>query len=231
VALGWTPGVNRRSVAELTIAFAILALHLAPEAMHETRGGTWRQLYGRQLTAKTIGIIGCGHVGKEVVRLLAPFGCRVVVFDRLLYPAFYLEHRIEPVPLDRLLRESDVVTLHLPLDESTRGMINADRVASMKRGAVLINTARGGLVDEAAVKAALDDGRLTGAAFDVLDEEPPRDRSLIEHPKVLVTPHIGGSAQEAVLAMGRAAIDGLERFGTPAEILAAAVAPDAVTTG
>jgi len=231
VALGWTPGVNRRSVAELTVAFAILALHLAPEATHGVRGGGWRALYGRQLTAKTVGIVGCGHVGKEVVKLLEPFGCRILAFDRLHYAAFYREHRIEPVDLDRLLVESDVVSVHLPLDDSTRGMIDARRVAMMKRGAILINNARGGLVDEPAVKAALDDGRLAGAAFDVLAVEPPQDRSLIDHPKVIVTPHIGGSTEEAVLAMGRAAIEGLERFGRPAEILAAAAAPDVAAAG
>jgi D-3-phosphoglycerate dehydrogenase len=228
VALGWTAGVNRLSVAELTLAFAILALHRAPEAMSAVRDGRWRQIYGHQLTAKTVGIVGCGHVGKEVVRLLAPFGCRVLAFDRLHYPAFYLEHRVEPVSLDRLLAESDVVTLHLPLDDSTRGILDAARVASIKRGAILINAARGGLLDEAAVKAALDAGQLTGAAFDVLAGEPPTDRDLIDHPKVRVTPHIGGSTEEAVLAMGRAAIDGLERFGTPADVLAAAAGPDAV---
>jgi phosphoglycerate dehydrogenase-like enzyme len=232
VRFGYTWGVNKLAVAELTLGFMLMGLRWVMPLNVAMRAGERPGIRnGRFLTGRVVGIHGCGNIGKEVVRLLAPFGCRVLVFDRVLYPTFYLEHRVEPVPLDRLLKESDVVSIHLPLDASTRGMINADRVASMKRGAVLINNARGGLVDESAVKAALDEGRLMGAAFDVMAEEPPRERSLIEHPKVLVTPHIGGSAKEAVLAMGRAAIDGLEKFGTPAEILAAAVAPDAVTTG
>jgi D-3-phosphoglycerate dehydrogenase len=221
IALGWTAGVNRRSVSELTVAFAILALHRVPEACDDVRRGGWRQIAGRQLTGRTVGLIGCGHVGQEVVRLLAPFGCRILAFDRLRYPAFYDEFRVQAVALDRLLADSDVVSVHLPLDDSTRGMLGADRIARIKRGAVLINTARGGLVDEAAVLAALDRGDLAGAAFDVLGGEPPRDRALVDHPKALVTPHIGGSTEEAVLAMGRAAIEGLERFGRPTDVVAA----------
>lgn len=208
--LGWTGGVNRRSVAELVIAFAISMLRHVPAANREVLAGGWRQHVGGQLSGRTVGIVGCGNVGQEVVRLLRPFECRITVNDIREYPAFYAEHSIEPVALDTLLAAADVVTLHLPLDRTTRGLLGAERLALMKPGAILINTARGALVDEGALKRLLQERRIAGAAFDVFTQEPPPDRELLSLPNFLATPHIGGSAEEAILAMGRAAIEQLE---------------------
>jgi phosphoglycerate dehydrogenase-like enzyme len=215
VRLGWTGGVNRRSVSELVIASAISLLRHIPRGHEAARHGEWKQLMGRQLTDKVVGIVGCGHIGKDLTLLLKAFGCTVLAHDIRDFPEFYAEHGVRPVGIDSLLAESDIVTLHLPLDASTRGYLSAERLARMKPGALLINAARGGLVDEACVKAMLVDGRLAGAAFDVFAAEPPEDLELIRLPNVLVTPHIGGSAEEAVLAMGRAAIDGLEYNAVP----------------
>ena len=134
----------------------------------------------------------------------------MLAHDILDFPEFYAAHQVEPVGLDELLRRSDIVSLHLPLDDSTRGMLSAERLALLKPGALLINTARGGLVDEAALKRMLEEGRLGGAAFDVFAQEPPDDLELLRLPTFLATPHIGGSSDEAVLAMGRAAIRGLD---------------------
>jgi phosphoglycerate dehydrogenase-like enzyme len=214
--LGWTGGVNRRSVSELVISFAIALLRHVPAAQREVLSGTWRQHVGRYLTGRTVGIIGCGHIGKDLVSLLKVFSCPVLVNDIRDYPEFYKAHDVIPVSLETLLTRSDIVTLHVPLDESTRGMLNADRLALLKVDAVLINAARGGLVDEQALKQMLRDNRLAAAAFDVFSVEPPQDRELLELPNFLVTPHIGGSAEEAVLAMGRAAIDGLDQNEIPA---------------
>jgi phosphoglycerate dehydrogenase-like enzyme len=214
--LGWTGGVNRRSVAELVIAVAIDILRHVVASNREVLAGTWRQHIGGQLSGRTVGIIGCGNIGKEVVRLLQPFGCRILVHDVKEYADFYREHQITPVDLDALLTRSDVVSLHVPLDDSTRGMLDQRRLALLKSTAVLINTARGGLIDEAALLDALTSNRLAGAALDVLAVEPPVDQALIALPTVLVTPHIGGSSAEAVLAMGRAAIVGLDQNDTPA---------------
>lgn len=215
VSLGWTGGVNRRSVAELVIAFSIMLLRHLPAANAELRDGTWRQHVGRQLSDRTVGIVGCGHVGKDLAALLGGFGCRVLAHDIQDFPNFYPRHRVEPVSLERLLAEADIVTLHLPLNASTRGLLSGNHLDLMKRGGVLINTARGGLVDELALKARLQDGRLAAAAFDVFTDEPPQDLELLRLPNFFATPHIGGSAEEAVLAMGRAAITGLESFGDP----------------
>ena len=210
VRLAWTGGVNRRSVAELTLAFAIALLHRVPESSLTLRGGRFRPLVGRQLTGRVVGIIGCGFVGQDLVALLAPFGCRVLAHDIRDYPAFYAAAGVEAVGLDRLLLEAEIVTLHVPLDASTRGMIGAAELARMQRGAFLINAARGGLVNEPALIEALSIGHLAGAAFDVFEMEPEANPELLALPTFLGTPHIGGSTTEAQLAMGRAAIAGLE---------------------
>lgn len=215
VSLGWTPGVNRRSVAELTIALIIAVLHRVPEATAMVRAQLWQQIAGRQLNEAAVGIVGCGNVGQEVVKLLSVFGCRFLAHDIRDYPAFFAEHHVKSLPLDDLAAEADIVSVHLPLNSSTRGLLDRRVLSKLKTDAILVNTSRGGIVDEDAVLSALNEGRLGGAAFDVLSSEPPTDRRLIDHPKVLVTPHIGGSTNEAVLAMGRAAIEGLNRFGLP----------------
>jgi phosphoglycerate dehydrogenase-like enzyme len=210
VQLGWTGGVNKRSVAELVIAAAISLLHRTQESHAEVRAGQWRQLQGRQLSGRTIGIVGCGHIGKDVATLLRAFGCRVLAHDIKDFPDFYEANKVIPLSLDGLLAESDVVSIHLPLDAHTRLMFSAERLKLMKKGACLINFARGGIVDEAALKHLLKDGHLAGAALDVFNEEPPLDLEFLNLPTLIATGHIGGSTAEAVLAMGRAAIAGLD---------------------
>jgi phosphoglycerate dehydrogenase-like enzyme len=218
--LGWRGGVNRRSVAELVIAFAISCLRLVPQANGLLRGGKWQQLAGRQLTGRTVGIIGCGHVGKDLATLLRAFDCEVLAHDLRDFPEFYAQWRVRPVGLERLLAESEIVTLHVPLDPSTANMLSAERLALMRPDAVLINAARGGLVDENALASMLGDGRLAAAAFDVFSTEPPQNDELLTMPNFLATPHIGGSSEEAIMAMGMAAIDGLEAAGDPLVVAA-----------
>src|SRR5262249_22040338 len=157
-------------VAELTIAFMItLARDLLPR-MTEMRRGSWTRGRGRQLSSATVGVIGCGHVGQTVARLCRAFGARVLANDIIhddAQQAFYRETGVVPTELDVLLRESDFVSLHVPLDASTRGLLGASQLAVMKATAFLVNTARGGIVDETALKRALLDHKLGGAAFDV----------------------------------------------------------------
>lgn len=217
--LGWFGGVNRRSVSELVIAFAITMLRHVYAANREVLSGTWRQHVGGELSGRTVGIIGCGHVGKDLVEMLKPFGCPILVNDIRDYPDFYKVHGIKPVALEELLAQSDLVTLHVPLDESTRGILTEQRLALMKPTAVLLNAARGGLVNEAALKRMLQDKKLAAAAFDVFAVEPPVDTELLSLSNFLATPHIGGSAEEAILAMGRAAIDGLDINEIPREVV------------
>jgi phosphoglycerate dehydrogenase-like enzyme len=210
VSVRWTPGVNRQAVAELAIAFMLVLARSTVTLAREMRDGGWRQPGGRQLSSASVGIVGCGAIGQQVARLCGAFGARVLAHDIRVYDAFYREAGVTPLPLDALLAQSDIVSIHVPLDPSTRGLIGAPEIARMKHSAFLVNTARGGIVDEGALKAALVEGRLAGAAFDVFAIEPPVDRELFQLPNFVGTPHIGGSTEEAVLAMGRAAITGLD---------------------
>ena len=213
--LGWTGGVNRRSVSELVISFAVAMLRHVPSAQREVLNGTWRQHVGGLLSGRTVGIIGCGFIGKDLVQLLQPWGCKLLVHDILEFPDFYKRYNATPMSLEELLISSDVVTLHIPMDESTLNMLDSRRLGLMKPSAILINAARGGLVDEIALKSMLIEKRLAAAAFDVFAVEPPQDNELLNLPNFLVSPHIGGSAEEAILAMGRAAIDGLDNHAVP----------------
>jgi phosphoglycerate dehydrogenase-like enzyme len=210
VELGWTGGVNRRSVSELVISFAIALLRHVPASHREVLSGTWRQHVGGHLSGRTVGIIGCGFVGQDLVKMLQPFECSILVNDIKNQDEFYKQYNVKAVDKEELLAKSDIVTLHTPLDESTRRMLTAERLSLMKSDAILINTARGDLLDENALKVMLMNGKLGGAALDVFSTEPPEDKELLDLPNFIVTPHIGGSANEAIMAMGKAAIDGLK---------------------
>jgi phosphoglycerate dehydrogenase-like enzyme len=210
VAIRWTPGVNRQAVAELTIGFMIaLCRGILPSAK-DVSDGQWRHPAGRQLSSAVVGLVGCGHIGQQVARLCRAFGATVLAHDIRVYSEFYREHQVEAVSFSGLLERSDIVSVHLPFDPSTRGMIGGKELSSMKRGAYLVNTARGGIIDEEAVATALTQRQLGGAAFDVFAVEPPMNWKLLHAPNFIGTPHIGAATDEAVLAMGRAAIRGLE---------------------
>jgi len=210
IKLGWTGGVNRRSVSELVVSFAVSLLRKVPLSNKEVISGIWQQNVGQNLTGKTVGIIGCGHVGKDLVELLQPFNCRIIVNDIKNYDEFYERYNVICAEKDTLLAQSDVVSLHVPLDQSTKNMITEESFTLMKDSAILINIARGGLVDENILKNALINGSIAGAAFDVFENEPPHDDELLGLTNFIATPHIGGSSKESILAMGRAAINGIE---------------------
>jgi len=219
VKLGWTGGVNKRSVSELVISFSVYLLHRVAFANAEVRNGEWYQVKGRQLSDCTFGIVGCGHIGKDLVKLLKPFGCNILAHDIIDFKEFYQENNITSVGLDELLQKSDVVTLHLPKNDSTNNILNKDRLQMLKKDAILINLARGGLLDESALKKILSEKNIAGAALDVFSVEPPIDTDFAHLDNVLITPHIGGSTEEAILAMGLAAIDGLKNPKNPLKFL------------
>jgi D-3-phosphoglycerate dehydrogenase len=210
VKLGWTGGVNRLAVAELALELMLGGLRKTWESRDLAKSGGWRQIRGRQLSGKTVGIIGFGHVGREVARLLAPFQVRLLVNDIKDVSQAAAAAGAELADQDQIFEQADVITLHTPKTEHTARMINARALTLMKPDAVLVNTARGGLVDEAALCAALSEDRIGAAALDVFESEPPGDNPLIKLTNFVATTHIGGSSEEAVLAMGRAAIAGLE---------------------
>jgi len=196
-------GANALAVAEYVIAAAMFLLRGAYRSTDDVAAGGWpRQALGngREIGAKTLGLIGFGSIGRQTARLARGVGMRVVATDAMLGasdPAF-AEADVTAVGLDDLLARSDVVSLHLPLLAATRGLMNATRIAAMKSGAVLVNTARGGIVDEAAVAAALRSGHLGGAALDVFAHEPlTGDHAFAGCPNLLLTPHIAGVTAEA----------------------------------
>lgn len=210
VKLGWTGGVNRRAVAELVLSFVIALFRQIPQGHANIRAGEWRQLEGRQINTATIGLIGCGNVGREVTSMLRLLGANVLVHDITNVSNFCREAGAKQVPLEQLLREADAVSLHVPLTKLTAMMISNEQLGLMKSSAVLINTSRGGIVDEEALENALKKGIIRSAAFDVFAREPPDTSQLPCLSNFLATPHIGGGSEEAILAMGRAAIQGLE---------------------
>jgi D-3-phosphoglycerate dehydrogenase len=216
VAIRWTAGVNRQAVAELTVGLMIaLCRDIVPLAVEAAKGGWRHHRSGRQLSSAVVGILGCGNVGQQVARICRGFGAWILAHDIRSYEGFYREYDIKPVSLLALLRESDILTIHVPLDVSTRGLIGRRELAEMKASAFLVNTARGGIVDEQALKSALLEKELAGAAFDVFATEPPADADLLALGNFIATPHIGAGTEEAVLAMGRSAIAGLdEAIGT-----------------
>jgi phosphoglycerate dehydrogenase-like enzyme len=212
VVLGWTGGVNRRSVSELALCSMIGLLRHVVHSSTNLRAGTWRKEGGRELSGSVVGIVGLGHVGLDLARLLAPFGCTILVNDLRDVTTDCATHRWFDATKDRIWAESDVVSLHVPLTSATHHLVNAAVLARMRNDAYLINTSRGAVVDEQALLAALQAGRIAGAALDVFAVEPPTDRALLDLPNVLATPHIGGASREAALAMGRSAIHHLAQF-------------------
>lgn len=198
-----TPGANTVSVAELAIGLMLALIRRIPTAVESTRRGDWPRLSGVTLEGKTIGLLGFGAIGRQVAVRLAGFQCRVLAHDPAADEAFAAQHRVTLVPRDTLLAESDLLSLHLPLLPETRALVDAAFLERLKPGAYLINTARGEIVDEAALLAALRGGRLAGAALDAFSEEPPSaTHPLLALPQVLVTPHMGAHADSAINAMG-----------------------------
>lgn len=196
-------GANAESVAEYVITAALGGLRGVFFATRAVEAGTWpRQMLsqGREATGKTLGLIGLGSIGQLVARKARPLGMRVIAHDPLLAAdaAAWREVDGPPRTLEQLLGESDVVSLHIPLNAQTRGLLDARRLGLMKRNAVLINTARGGLVDEHSLASMLRQGRLGGAALDVFETEPlPRNSHLAQVPGLLLTPHIAGVTLES----------------------------------
>jgi D-3-phosphoglycerate dehydrogenase len=219
VKVGWQGGVNRRAVSELALCLIIAALRGVAHGHEEIKRGVWRQYAGRQLSDATVGLVGFGHVGQDLARLLAAFGARILACDVRDVSAEAAALGVRLCAFDELIEICDALSFHAPLTPATTGMLDADKLARMRPGAVIVNTARGGLIDEAALAVALRQGRISAACFDVFAVEPPGASEILSAPGFLATSHIGGSAIEAQLAMGRAAIEGLSRARDPTEFI------------
>lgn len=201
-------GANAIGVAELTIGLILAAIRHLAETANGIRAGDWPRLRGREINGAVCGVVGCGAVGRSVCRILAAMGARVVASDPLQPDLGPLAGQVRYVALDELIATADIITLHCP---PLAGRPVLDRVAfsRMNDGVVLINTARASLVDQPALLDALDSGRVAGYATDVFDEEPPTDRALVDHPRVIATAHIGGLTAESVGRATDMAVDNL----------------------
>lgn len=198
-------GYGDRSVAEHAFALMLAAAHRVAEMDRDVRAGLFQAKNSVELLGKTVGVIGTGGIGREMIRLCAGIGMKVLAWNRSGVPA---ELPCEAVPLDELLRRSDVVSLHLGLNEETRGLLSREKLALLKPGAIFVNTARGAIVEEAALVEALREGRIAHAALDVFVEEPlPADSPLRTLPNTTLTPHAGFMTREASVNLLRMALE------------------------
>jgi D-3-phosphoglycerate dehydrogenase len=194
------PDGNTISAAEHAIAVLFSMLRKVPAANASLRSGSWdrKSFTGTEILHKNIGILGLGRIGREVAIRLQSFGVRVLGYDPVLSPEAVSELGVEPVDFDTLVESSDILSVHIPLLPATRGIIGKAEMGRMKKGSFIVNCARGGIVDEAALLEALESGQIAGAGLDVYDKEPPTfPNPLIEHPNVVATPHIAASTNEA----------------------------------
>jgi D-3-phosphoglycerate dehydrogenase len=194
-----TPFGNSITTAEHAISLMLALARQIPEADRSTQAGKWEKnkFMGVEITAKTLGVVGCGNIGSIVADRALGLRMKVIAFDPYLSPERAFDLGVEKVELDELLRRADFITLHTPLTDKTRNIIDASAINKTKKGVRIVNCARGGLVDEQALRAALDSGHVAGAAFDVFVTEPATENVLFGHPNVICTPHLGASTTEA----------------------------------
>lgn len=194
-----TPGGNSISAAEHTMALMLSMARHIPEACASLRQGKWERskFTGMELSGKTLGILGLGQVGREIAKRAQSFGLKTIGYDPVLSVEIAAKMGVELVSIEELLRRSDIITVHTPLNEETRGLIGHSQFELCKEGVKIVNCARGGIIDEDALLRALESGKVGGAALDVFEKEPPIGNSLIQHPNVVATPHLGASTSEA----------------------------------
>ena len=212
IEIGWSGGINRLSVAEMTLGYMLMLIRNLYVSSNKLKNGIWEKNGGFELSNKKIGIIGVGYIGKEVIRLLKPFNSTIFVNDIIEQKEFYSQNSLIEATKKEIFRTCDIITIHTPLDENTKNMINEDILYSMKDSAFIINSARGGIINENDLKYALQNNIISGAAIDAYVQEPPADKDLIKLENLICTPHIGGNSKEGVEAMGISAIEHIKRF-------------------
>lgn len=194
-----TPGKNTNSAAELTLGIILALIRKIPNAHQTIKDGGWNRhaFNGIELQDKTIGIIGLGNVGHRVAKFAHGFDMKVLAYDPYLSSEAFERHRVKQVDLDTLVRESDFISVHTPKTQETIGILSAENIAKMKKGVILVNAARGGIIDEDALYAGLTSGHIAGAAIDTWNVEPVKDSPLRNLPNIIMTPHIGATTIEA----------------------------------
>ena len=210
VTIGWTPGINNRSVSEVVMSQMIgLSRNLYTHSAL-LREGNWQKDGGRLFSEKTVGIIGLGNIGQDLAKLLQAFGCKLLGNDIKNRSVFARNYNVKLVSKEEIFFKSDILTLHVPLTTATHQLVNKRALDLMHDDAFLINTSRGSVIDQTALKNALINGSIAGAAVDVFEHEPPSDREFLQLPNLVPTPHLSGNSYESVLAMGRSSIKHIE---------------------
>jgi D-3-phosphoglycerate dehydrogenase len=204
-----TQGVNKRSVSELTLGCILSLLRNIYISSNLLKNNIWEKNGGVQLSNKTIGIIGVGNIGKDLIQLLKPFNCKILVNDIINQDEYYTYNNLIENSKEEIFRDADIITIHTPLNELTKYMIDKKSLNLMKPTAIVINTARGGIINQEDLKWALKNNIIAGAAIDAYEIEPPEDLEFLNLPNLINTPHIGGNAIEAIEAMGKSAIENI----------------------
>lgn len=212
IVVGWTGGVNKRAVAEMTLGFMLALSRNLYSTSNQLKTMNWNKAGGSQLSSKTIGIIGIGNIGRELIKLLTPFDCRILINDIRDINEYAQSVGAECVSKDKIFEASDIISVHAPYTAETSNLFNREVFNKMKSNAFLINTARGGIVNEMDLKFALQNNIIAGAALDVYETEPPIDQEFLALPNLICTPHTGGNSMEAVMAMGLSALSHLINF-------------------
>ena len=202
-----TPGANADAVAEAAIGLILSVLRKIPLSDHYVRTNEWKRSEGHLIKGKTIGVIGMGNIGKGVILRSEPFGAKFIAYDPYFDKDFGEKHNVTCAGAEEVLKTADIITLHLPSTPETHHIINVETLSIMKAGAVLINTARGELVDEEALYMALKSGRLGGAGLDVYSCEPLYNSAFFELENIVMTPHMAGNTSETTLNMGLWALE------------------------
>lgn len=205
----WQGGVNAQSVAELAVGMAISLLRRVQITCEQLRQGLWDKNGGREFSGRSIGVVGCGQIGKRVLGLAQAFGCELFLCDIEDRHDLARQMGARQLEYSELLKRCEVITFHVPLTDLTHHMFADQALQEVRPGAVILNTSRGPVTDIESLTRGLESGVLGGVGLDVYETEPLGKHAILEHPKFLGTPHIGGSSHEAIQAMGRAAIEGV----------------------
>ena len=204
-----TQGINKRSVSEMTLGFMLSLSRNLYITSNLLKNGIWKKDGGTQLSGKKIGVIGVGNIGKDLISLLKPFNCEILVNDIVNQEKYYRDNNLMEVSKEYIFNNADFITVHVPLDNTTKNIINKKSLSMMKPSSFVINTARAGVINQEDLKWALKNQIIAGAAVDVYEKEPPEDKELILLHNLINTPHIGGNSKEAVEAMGVSAINNI----------------------
>ncbi len=190
------PGINKRAVSELTLHFMILSLRNSIDLINDVKNNKWPFTFGRLLSEKTVGIIGCGHIGSDLCKLLKPFNCKILAHDVNPKKSFFSKFKIKNSPLKKVLNNSHIITIHIPLDKKNYLFFSKKKFSLLKNDAILINTSRGGIVDEKYLYQFLLKNKKSKALFDVMLKEPINNKRLLNLKNFMLTPHIAGSTTE-----------------------------------